>query len=148
MRLQKQTLKRQSPGIPMAGMIDIVFLLLIFFLVTSTWLPMERQLNAGLALSRVGEQVAEDLEQTRIDLESVSSGVEFRFGARATGDLEQLSEWLAGYPFKEAEMLVVVHDQVRFEDVARLMAVCRQVGFDRVTYVPTPAASERSEGPE
>ena len=46
-----------KPAFPLAAMIDILFLLMLFFMITSLYSPMEAELNIDLPVSRQADPI-------------------------------------------------------------------------------------------
>lgn len=121
----------------MTSMIDVVFLLLIFFLVTSTFIKPERQLPSALQpAQRSSAQVITDLEPAVITIARRGDRVLFRLGAIETGRLEELRFPLENFNNKDDGAFVTVGSDVPFEQVARAIGLCRASGFVKVAYVP------------
>ena len=51
-----------------AGMIDVVFLLLIFFLVTASFLPPEKELRPAIETEKKNASGASDLEKAIVEI--------------------------------------------------------------------------------
>lgn len=63
MRLTRQKGEREEPELEMAPMIDVVFLLLIFFMCTSSFKKTELEIASGLPIVKVSTKVrADDFE--------------------------------------------------------------------------------------
>ena len=138
MKLSNRGLRRSSaPGLSMTSMIDVVFLLLIFFLVTTTFLRPEKQV--ATAIRPVQENSASrtsDLEPAIIDVTLQGKQVMFRIGAILTNDIEEVEKVLATFSNKDEGAFVRVSDEVPFDAAAKAIGACRANGFNAVSYVP------------
>lgn len=65
-----QSLESDPPVLEVAALIDVCFLLLIYFLVTSTILPREQELRQGLATHESSEREPARIEPMLIGVES------------------------------------------------------------------------------
>ena len=82
MKLSSHKIERESRlELSMTSMIDVVFLLLIFFMTTASFVKTERELDSGIKVERqsAGQQQS-DFEPAIIDV--VKVGWKIRFPAR------------------------------------------------------------------
>lgn len=121
----------------MVSMIDIVFLLLIFFLVTTSFVRPERRLDSSLQ-SRPGRAATPptDLDPAIIDVIRRESGFAFRIGQVESSDLGAIEQVLGTFRNKELGALVRAVDDAPFDMPARAISACHRLGFQPVTYVP------------
>jgi len=121
----------------MTSMIDVVFLLLIFFMVTSNFNATERELDPAVKVQRSAGKGASDLAPTMVDLVRGTGGsFVFKLGGREltsaaelTGVLKQLDNKLDG-------AIVRVADEAPFDMAAAALQACKAAGFPLVSYVP------------
>jgi biopolymer transport protein ExbD len=115
-------------------MIDVVFLLLIFFMTTTTLATPESQLGAALQ-SQEGRASAVDLEPQIVDVEPDADAPIFRLASRRFTDAASLRDALARLP-KDQGVFVRVADDARVEWAAAALQAARDAGFTKVSYVP------------
>ena len=120
----------------MTSMIDVVFLLLIFFMVTSSFVKPEKhhQINPG---ANSVSAAASDLEPALVEVLAGDAGFVFKVGTREITDQDELTNVLrASFPNKLDGAYVRVSDDapVRMAQIA--IQACKDAGFDVVTYVP------------
>jgi biopolymer transport protein ExbD len=156
MKFQKTQRRAKDAGLKMTSMIDVVFLLLIFFLVGTHFRVPEGELDAR-ASAGPGPLVGDDIRIT------------LRVGPRgANGDarpsvlvdgrpvpdtnkqdpmsgLSALLEQLASDPRMREEVAVVIEAEpaLSYRWVIRALDLCRRAEFSRVVF----AASKRNAGP-
>ncbi|MEM9753561.1 MAG: biopolymer transporter ExbD [Planctomycetota bacterium] len=119
--------ERTRPVLPLAGMVDVLFLLLIFFMTASTFREAELELPVSLT---PGESAAQPVDAASSVVVTVTAENEIFFGTRAVllGDVRGLlEEVLAVSP---DEVLVVRSDEksdagvlLRLLDAAELAGV-------------------------
>ena len=73
---------RDDEALPLTSMIDVVFLLLIFFLLTASILPQESVLASALQAERRGSGAAADLQPQIVGVVMTESGPRFKLGTR------------------------------------------------------------------
>ncbi len=136
---------RRTPEIQLAsaGMIDIVFLLLIFFLVNSSFRPVERQVESEL--TNPNARSTSLLEPLVIRLQVGPNGMEFKVGGRQFPDRAKLKEWLQDWQDREQRVMVVAPASAPVELSISTLNDLRLLGFKNVSYVPdrAVAASDR-----
>jgi biopolymer transport protein ExbD len=140
MRLSKYRPNQEiSLELSTTSMIDVVFLLLIFFLVTTTFLTPERQLKPDI---RVQEQASAsataDIEPAMVEVVRQGGVAVYRLGMTVTSDAEMLSQVLEQYPDKTRGAIVRLSDDCPFGMAATAIARCRRAGFQNVSLVPRP----------
>jgi biopolymer transport protein ExbD len=118
-------------------MIDVVFLLLIFFLVTTTFVSPERQHKTTM---KVQQQSASrqpvDVEPAVVDVVRINNKNVFQIGAVVTEDIKELFVVLEGFDNKSDGAFVRVSDEVPFGMAAQAINACKRAGFPLVSYVP------------
>lgn len=139
MRLTSQKLQREKQlELPMTSMIDVVFLLLIFFMTTSAFVKTERELDSGIKVNRAAGSALEDFDPAVIDVIPADSGFVFRIGARDISTQQELTNVLRQFPNRDAAF-VRVSDQVPFDLAAAAIQACKSARFVTVSYVPLQA---------
>jgi biopolymer transport protein ExbD len=120
----------------MVSMIDVVFLLLIFFLVTTTFVRPEVRVASAIRtqLESVSTS-ASDLEPARIEI--VQRGAEFvyRIGRTESTHWETIENVLTTFRRKDAGAFVRCVDDAPFDLPARAIHACKRLGFEPVTYL-------------
>lgn len=121
----------------MTSMIDVVFLLLIFFLVTTTFVRPEKQLVSSIKVQeKNASDSISDLEPAIVEVLGKSDRVRYRLGAVVTNDLEEIEKILQTFENKSDGAFVKVDDEVPFDHVAQVIAACKRAGFFIVSYIP------------
>jgi biopolymer transport protein ExbD len=137
MRLRTRTLTRGHLGeLPLTSLIDVVFLLLIYFLVTLSMRVGESSLSSTLKTESKGAGQAADLQPQiiHVELGADRKGV-FRLGQRVFPTVEGLRGVLAQLP-KEAGVIVRVRGEAPVASAAAAVQACKDAGFARISYVP------------
>ncbi len=121
----------------MTSMIDVVFLLLIFFIVTTTFVRPEREIASAIKVNE--KRTATDdsnLEPAIVDVVRQRAQVVFRIGAVRTNDLDEVKKLLEGFENKSEGAFVRVADDVPYEAAAQAIGACHASGFESVSYLP------------
>ena len=85
----------------MTSMIDVVFLLLVFFLVTTTFVRPERQLLSAIESNEREAASSESLlEPAVVEVAMVGDKTVYRIGAITTDDVQELKKVLQGFENK------------------------------------------------
>ena len=142
MRLTSRKANRNAGyELPMTSMIDVVFLLLIFFMVTSSFSKTERELDPGIKVQRnTGRKTARDLEPAIVDVVRGTGGFVYRIGGRELTSASELTDVLRQFPNKVDGAFVRVGDEVPFDMAAAAIQACKSAEFIAVSYVPLSAA--------
>ena len=121
-------------SLPMTSMIDVVFLLLIFFLVTSSFAPDEGRIDSALQTEGSGVATS-DLQPQVVHVERSGAVVMYRVGQRTTTSAQELTSILRQLP-REAGVAVRVSGEVPVGAAARAMQAAHDAGFEKRSYVP------------
>lgn len=125
----------------MTSMIDVVFLLLIFFMVTSSFHKAERELDPAVKVQRAATAATADIAPAMVDVVRGESGFIYRLGGRELTSTEQLTELLAQLDNKLNGAVVRAADDAPFEMAASAVQACKSAGYALVSYVPLSTAN-------
>ena len=120
--------------LPMTSMIDVVCLLLVFFMVTSSFSERESKLPSALATEGAGAAAA--LEPQIVDVVGGDpAGAVFRVGTNAVGSRGELEAILALLP-KAPGLVIRVSPEAPVWAAAAALQAASNAGFEKRTYVP------------
>jgi biopolymer transport protein ExbD len=136
MRLTRQKQELAPPELNMAPMIDVVFLLLIFFVCTSTVNQLEGRLPSHLSQLGPGTgPAAADFPPHVIRVQRVPDGVVMQLGETRCTTRERLVEELRKIRTSdEVPVLIKGQGTVPFGDMVAALDACYQAGFQRVAF--------------
>lgn len=138
MRIRIKPSRRRNDRITLnlASMIDVTFLLLIYFMVTTVLTKQEDRLSPTLQTeneSPSGEQ--SDFQPQIVKVMNMDGEPVYQLGPRLLREARALRDALEGLP-KTAGVFVHVHDNVSVGFAVSAIQAARDAGFDQVTYVP------------
>jgi biopolymer transport protein ExbD len=119
----------------LVSMIDVTFLLLIYFLLTTVFVQPEDRLSPLLQVRREAAAAASDFQPQVIDVIVHEGAPAYRLGSRLIRDRSELAAAID--PLLRAEGLFVqVHENVPVGFAVAAIQIARDAGFEPVTYVP------------
>ncbi len=124
----------ELPELPMTSLIDIVFLLLVFFIVTVNF-AREQELWSALQAEQQASGRAADLRPQIVHVQNRDGSPAFVIGDRVFRDKAALADLLRRLP-KEGGVFVKVDGDVTVEAAAAALQATKDAGFIKVTYVP------------
>ena len=135
---ERNAKKRVKSGLlgvlPMTSMIDVVFLLLIFFMVTASFSADEEQLSATLGADGAGAPTTLQPQIVRVrDFDGITV---YELGSHRLQSTNSLTNILRALP-KEQGVIFRVSDAVPIADVAAAMQAAFDAGYIKRTYVPS-----------
>lgn len=142
MRVRKPRQADRRIDVKMTPMIDIVFLLLIFFLCTASFQIVEKVLPTPLSTSGSSE-VVQEMDPDLVELEEVVVRLQWNNGEpswmindRVYQSLTDVRQTLAALADLQADLPVIldVAGQAPLGAVVDLYDICRLVGFDKVQF--------------
>jgi biopolymer transport protein ExbD len=122
----------------MTSMIDCVFLLLIFFMVTASFSLTERELDSAIKVRRAAlSSAASDLQPAVVEVVRGTGGSYiYKIGGREMTELEELTDVLRRFDNKLDGAIVRVDDNAPFAMAATAIQACKNAGYSLVSYVP------------
>ncbi|MDX9912360.1 MAG: biopolymer transporter ExbD [Phycisphaerales bacterium] len=135
LRRSNNVRERDDETLPLTSMIDVVFLLLIFFLLTASIMPQESVLASALQAERRGSGAAADLQPQIVNVVMTEAGPRFKIGTRELKSKPSLAVVLRELP-KEGGVFVRVSGAAPVSAAAEALQACKDAGFRRVSYVP------------
>jgi biopolymer transport protein ExbD len=131
---------RRRPAINITSLIDVMFLLLIFFMVSSTFRD-----SLGIDITLPVAQTGEEQSPSNYEI-TVKSGGELHFGASETPiSPDELRTALEELYRNEPEAIVILRadEAAPFQAVITVVDTARAVGGSRLI-IPTQAAQDTS----
>jgi biopolymer transport protein ExbD len=122
---------RRGRDLPLTSMIDVFFLLLVYFLTSATITPPEEELAATLSAESESDAAA-NLEPQIVRV--LGPGGLFAVASQTLASQDQLLDLLRRLP-KEPGVFVEAEDNAPVWAVAAALQACRDAGFQRLTYV-------------
>ncbi len=120
----------------LASMIDVTFLLLLYFLVTTVLARPEDRLSSSLQTrSESAAGPTSDFQPQIVDVLMLEGRPAFRLGPQVLRDKASLTSVLRPLP-KSAGLFVHVFDDAPIGAVAAAFQAAKDSGFKQVTYVP------------
>ncbi|MEM1165169.1 MAG: biopolymer transporter ExbD [Planctomycetota bacterium] len=123
------------PANALVPMIDVVFLLLVYFLQTSTYIPPEGALRPALEADSERGTASADFQPLIVEVAVFDGREGFRLGPRVLFDADELRAVLEPLP-KHGGVFVKGSDDISVAPAAAALQAARDAGFLRVTYVP------------
>ena len=137
MKLSSQKAKSSTLELNMTSMIDVVFLLLIFFMVTAAFVKTERNLDSAIKVNKQSaSQANTHLEPAIVEIQSTPGGYVYQLGGREFTSQSDLTDILRRFDNKVDGAFVKVPDDAPYEMAAAAVQACKTAGFTSVSYVP------------
>ncbi len=138
MKLSNRKRSGAAVEMQMTSMIDVTFLLLIFFMTTSGFQQTERELDPNIKVNKAAATRATSrVEPAMIDVMRGSSGeFVYKLGGRemiAATELENILRKLEG---KGEGAYIRADNEAPFDMAATAIQAAKQAGFVKVTYDP------------
>lgn len=138
----RNTSENNAANLQLAPMIDVVFLLLIFFLVTWSYARFENELDISVPAAdesqdprrRFGEQIINVTKDGRVVVNSVEMG-----------DTELLEALLAVAELRPDQSIILRGDAaVAYEHIVRVLNICHKAKIYNVAFASTKESTSKS----
>jgi biopolymer transport protein ExbD len=137
MRLTNRSAKHSSKlDLPLTSMIDVVFLLLIYFLVTTSLIETERELDSQIKVQKANAQRTSDLAPALVDIVRSGPRYVYRVGGREITSSSELRTILTRFDNKVDGAFIRVDDGAPFDMAATAIQAAKDARFLTVSYVP------------
>lgn len=128
--------------VKMTPMIDVIFLLLIFFVCTASFQPVEEVLPTNLSLPGTVdspveiEDVLEDLDEIIVKILWTGDRPGWRINQREYGELDDVGSVLEAMAEVKLDLPVIldVDGDVPLENVIDVYDLCRRIGLQRIQF--------------
>jgi biopolymer transport protein ExbD/biopolymer transport protein TolR len=130
--------RREDPRVELTPMVDVVFLLLIFFMISTTFVETP---GISIKLPESSSQMAEKPQEEIKVYFSRSGEITFK---EERVSLEELRRRLSGYGEKARTMtfLLLADEEARHGKVVQLMDAAREAGFGKLA-IATESPGEK-----
>ena len=141
----KRSLKRISNGqtssplqLSSASMIDVVFLLLIFFLVTTSFRTPTQSVITPIVSSAVAPATVSvnDVEKVTLAVGNQSGKIGYEMGGVQTSDLSNVRKLLKELKPESVQILVKIGDEIPFQSAISVIALCKTCGHETAAWFP------------
>jgi len=141
MLLTRQHLKPSAVGLNMAAMIDVVFLLLIFFMCTMSFVPPEKKLNAQIPRVSSSADTPRDFEPIRVGVRGGEQGYKIYCDGQLCSTFAELSGKLrARRAIADIPVIIEGQNEVAFEYMVKALDSCYEAGLSQVAFSANEAA--------
>lgn len=134
----RRTRQTTLGALPLTSMIDVVFLLLIFFLVTANFAQQEHKLPAALQTEGGGVRASE-LQPQIIEIELQDGQSVYTIGQVRCLNRASIEAVLTKLP-KDPGIAIKAAPDVPIQSIATALQAARNAGFTRRSYVPSDQA--------
>lgn len=134
-RSGQQKRSRLPSPLQITPMIDVIFLLLIFFLLSTSYSPPESELIPSLQSEQVEGGSSADFQPQIVEVDFFGGQPGFRIAGRVLRSKAELRDLLAELP-REGGVFVEGADRVSVRWATAALQACRDAGYEKVTYVP------------
>ncbi|PHS11263.1 MAG: hypothetical protein COA78_10150 [Blastopirellula sp.] len=137
----KLTSKKMSRGadteLQMTSMIDVIFLLMIFFLVTASFTTSESELETATKVNeKTSSSQPSDLEPAIIEVKQGDGRFVYMLGSNQYNTHAELQAVLEQFPNKSDGAFVRASDAAPYGMAAAAIQAAKSSGFQVVSYVP------------
>jgi biopolymer transport protein ExbD len=116
-------------------MIDVTFLLLIYFIVTTVFTPPEDLLSPALKVEEGTSSQEQEFEPQIVTVTIQGTEPAYLIGEQVIRNREQFATIISKLP-REPGIIIRVEDAVPVGFAIAAIQESRNAGFERVTYVP------------
>ena len=135
MALTRQRRKPPRPELNMASMIDVVFLLLIFFMCTSSFEMLENDMPTQMPQAGAAEQDQAELEPVRIHLSRAGAATVIKCGDETCSGFVGLGKRLRALrAVDDVPVVIEGEGAVSFGEMVAALDACYQANLRRVAF--------------
>ena len=132
--MQKRRLLNKT-ALNLSSMIDVTFLLLIYFIATTVFTPSEDMLSPALKVEEGVASQEQDFEPQIVTVTLYEEKPAYLLGEQVIHDRKQLAAIISRLPHAPG-IIIRVENNVPIGFAIAAVQESRNAGFERVTYVP------------
>lgn len=129
----------EIPKLPLVALIDVVFFLLLYFIMAGNLAPVEQNLETALKTDRPGGGSGSTLLPQIVTVDEVEGKPVFKLGERVMSDKASLTAALAKLN-KQGGVVIRVTGRAPVWMAAAAVQASKDAGFVKVSYVPRSEA--------
>jgi len=131
MKLSKRKKNSNEAQLNLPAMVDVILLLLIFFMCTRSFNEPEKVLHSKILKQGITDSLElKDIEPIEITLSKIKSGIVLDCDGRKFENFESLSNFLKSLrKVAEVEVIIKSNNNVPFKYVAETLERCTAAGF-------------------
>lgn len=129
----------EIPRLPLVALIDVIFFILLYFIMVGNLSPEENNLATALRTDRRAAGAASNLVPQIVSVDGADGKVVFKLGERVMGDKKALTDVLKGLS-KEGGVVLRVGPTAPVHGVAAAVQAAKDAGFVKISYVPRGGA--------
>ncbi len=130
---QKRPIPRRVLNLP--AMIDVVMLILIFFMVTSSFNRPEQHVDADVTAAAGAGLEPADFEPIEVAIRTEEAGQIFYCDGRPCNDIASLKQQLSlRRAIADVEVIIKSDDTIVFDEVVRVLDLCYSCNFTKVGF--------------
>lgn len=136
MRLTRQTRQNPQQSLNLPAMVDVVMLLLIFFMATSTFNPPEQHIETQLSSIAPGPNVEmEDFEPIEITVRKSQEDIVYYCDELAYSDRAQLKAQLhQRREIADMDIVIRAEDSIAFDRIIEVVDLCTALEFSSIGF--------------
>ena len=136
MRLTRQTRHSPQQTLNLPAMVDVVMLLLIFFMATSTFSPPEQHIETQLSSSAPSPEVQfDDFEPVEIEIRNQDGSLIYYCDGQPYSEPEQLKNHLIRErAIADVEVVIRADDTVIFDRIIAIVDLCSNLNFSTIGF--------------
>jgi biopolymer transport protein ExbD len=127
-----QTSEPESADFPLAPMIDVVFLLLIFFIATMQYAQKERELNVSVPVAEEGADARQTVGEIIVNVRDDGSVVVDSSEMTQDQLYEKLTRIAAVY--KNQAIRIRGDGKVEYQKIVEIIDVCQKAGIPNISF--------------
>jgi biopolymer transport protein ExbD len=122
-----------KPPFPLAAMIDILFLLLLFFMLTSLYASREAELNITLPVSKEASEVERPKQDIVINIKADGTYVINQI-TYSTDEVNEILRVLSEVPYEGEHVIVRGDKEAKYDYVIKLLDLCKRYNIWNVSF--------------
>jgi biopolymer transport protein ExbD len=136
-------IKAEQPGFQIAPLIDVVFLLLIFFVTSQIYAQWEAEIEVALPSARTADQRSRQVGEIVVNIArdgSIMVGGQSLLEEKLGGILSRLA---AAYPGQA--VILRADRRTEYDHLIRVLDLCRRSGIWNISFATLPVEDEAAD---
>ena len=122
-----------KPPFPLAAMVDILFLLLLFFMLTSLYASREAELNITLPVSKEASDIERQKQEITVNVKADGTYVINQITYSAE-QVDEILRVLSEVPYKGEHIIVRGDKEAKYDHIIKLLDLCKRHNVWNVSF--------------
>jgi biopolymer transport protein ExbD len=133
----------QKQGFPLTALIDLLFILLIFFMTASMYAQFESELNVQVPVATEGDPIQRKATELMVNVTRDGKFMVMQ-SERTIEEIDEMLEWIAS-AYKGAHIILRGDRETAWQNMVKVLDACKKANIWNVSFAVLKSEEEAAE---